>query len=197
LSDIESTFWTHFDTSRVQVFGINDGESFATTVNFANNFGLTYPVLHDPNGIVYNSYNMSGLSPYPRDVIIDQNGIIQYMHSEYDPQYMLQVVNILLNVNVVENQSEINVPNNFDLEVYPNPFNPTTNIIFNVIDSKLVELKIFNVLGQKVISQNFNNYLSRAKESIQLNMSEYSSGVYYLQISNGKYFSTKKLVLLR
>jgi len=197
LSDIESTFWTHFDTSRVQVFGINDGESFATTVNFANNFGLTYPVLHDPNGIVYNSYNMSGLSPYPRDVIIDQNGIIQYMHSEYDPQYMLQVVNNLLNVNEVENQTEVNVPNDFNLEVYPNPFNPTTNIIFNVIDSKLVELKIFNVLGQKVISQNFNNYLSRAKESIQLNMSEYSSGVYYLQISNGKYFSTKKLVLLR
>jgi len=197
LSDIESTFWNNVDTSQVQVFGISDGESFATAVNFASNFGLTYPVLHDPNGIVYNSYNMSGLSPYPRDVIIDQNGIIQYMHSEYDPQYMLQVVNNLLNVNEVENRTEVNLPNDFNLEVYPNPFNPTTNIIFNIIDSKQVELKIFNVVGQRVISQIYNKYHAGAKESIQLNMSDFSSGVYYLQISNGKHFSTKKLVLLR
>ena len=197
MSDIETTFWTHFDTSQVQVFGINDGEAFSTAVNFANNFGLTYPVLHDPNGTVYSAYSMSGISPYPRDVIIDQNGIIQYMHPEYDPQYMLQVVNNLLGLNDVEIEPSLSLPQKFDLNVYPNPFNPVTNVKFTVLESKPISLKIFNVLGQEVFSKSYDFFITGSQETVQLNMNGYSSGVYYLQISNGKYLSTKKIVLLR
>jgi len=197
LSDIETTFWTHFDTSQVQVFGINNGESFSTAVNFANNFGLTYPVLHDPNGAAYNAYPMSGISPYPRDVIIDQEGIIQYMHSEYDPQYMLQVVNNLLGLNDIKIDSPPSLPQKFDLQVYPNPFNPVTNISFTVIEPLPVLLEIFNVLGQKSYTKSHNNFHVGSEEKIQLNMTNYPSGVYYLKLSNGKHYSTKKIVLLR
>jgi type IX secretion system substrate protein/AhpC/TSA family protein len=181
----------------VQVFGINDGESLSTTISFANNFGLTYPVLHDPTGSVYSSYSMSGLSPYPRDIIIDQNGIIQYMHTEYDPQYMLQTVNDLLGINDIENKKHEILPEKFNLQIYPNPFNPVTNVIFTVLESKPVNLEVFNVLGQKIYSNSYNNYHVGSKEKIQLNMINSPSGVYYLKLSNGKQFSTEKLILLR
>ncbi len=179
------------------MFGINDGESFSTAVNFANNFGLTYPVLFDQGGTVYSSYVMSGISPYPRDVIIDQNGIIAYMHSEYDPQYMLKTVNDLLVVNNIDDEFSESLPQKFDIEVFPNPFNPTTNISFTVIESRSVNIEIFNVLGEQVYSEIHNNLKAGSKRTIILNMLEYSSGLYLVKLTNGKHVESKKLVLLR
>lgn len=181
----------------MQVFGINDHETFSTALNFANNFGLTFPVLHDVDGTVYGLYSMSGISPYPRDVIIDQNGIIQYMSSEYDPQYMLQTVNDLLGISSVEEEKPSLVPEKFNLKVYPNPFNPVTNITFTVLESQPVHLQIVNTLGQVVHSKTFNDFSAGSNNSVQLNMSNYPSGLYFLNLTNGSKKASQKLILLQ
>ena len=154
-------------------------------------------MLFDPNGTVYSSYVMSGISPYPRDVIIDQNGIIAYMHSEYDPQYMLKTVNNLLGLNNIEDRFSELTPQNFDMKVFPNPFNPTTNLSFTVIESQPVYIEIFNILGQQVYSEIHNNLQAGSKRTFILNMLNYSSGLYFLKLTNGKHAESKKLVLLR
>jgi len=176
---------------------VNDGEAFSTAVNFANNFGLTYPVLHDPSGTVKFSYPMSGLTPYPRDVIVDQNGIIQYMHSEYDPQYMLQTVNNLLGVNEIVDEPSTSIPERFDLQVFPNPFNPSTNVSFNIVEAAPVRLEIYNMLGQHTQTLQLENYLAGNKATISLDLQNNSTGIYFLTITNGKSSETQKLLLLQ
>ena len=54
--------------------------------------GLTYPLLQD-TWSVYNQYYIpGGISPFPRDFIIDQQGIVQYANNEYDGDAMSLLV---------------------------------------------------------------------------------------------------------
>ena len=52
-------------------------ESIDVIRQFVAEQGVTFPILHDKSGVVRAVYRLSGgLSPYPRDYIIDQDGII-------------------------------------------------------------------------------------------------------------------------
>jgi len=72
--------------------------------------GITYPILFDPGGSggvsggdTYDLYYLpSDGSPYPRDFIVDQNGIIQYANNEIDTEWMLIVLDDLLGGSEVE-----------------------------------------------------------------------------------------------
>ena len=69
--------------------------------------GITYPILQDESssgsgpggfgGVIYDDYYIPNQgSPYPRDFIIDQNGIIVYANNEVDTDYMLYIIDELL-----------------------------------------------------------------------------------------------------
>ncbi|HIN96581.1 MAG TPA: redoxin domain-containing protein, partial [Candidatus Marinimicrobia bacterium] len=78
--------------------------------NFVEENGITYPILFDPGGSggvsggdTYDLYYLpSDGSPYPRDFIVDQNGIIQYANNEIDTEWMLIVLDDLLGGSEVE-----------------------------------------------------------------------------------------------
>ncbi len=75
--------------------------------NFIAENNITFPILFDPGspggvqgGDTYDAYYMpNDGSPYPRDFIIDQNGILQYANNEIDTEWMLYVINELINNN--------------------------------------------------------------------------------------------------
>ncbi|MCK4957674.1 MAG: T9SS type A sorting domain-containing protein, partial [Candidatus Cloacimonetes bacterium] len=84
---------------------------------------------------------------------------------------------------------------------YPNPFNPTTTISFNLAEGGNVELGIYNVKGQKV-STIVNEHKSAGSHSIVWNGTDdrgtgLTSGVYFYRIKSGKFTSTKKMILLK
>ncbi len=85
---------------------------------------------------------------------------------------------------------------------YPNPFNPTTTISYNLIEDNNIELSIFNLKGQKV-KQLVNDYLPAGKHSIvwsgtNQNNQPVSSGIYLYKIKVGEHFTcTKKMILLK
>ena len=94
------------------------------------------------------------------------------------------------------------IPGHFELyQNYPNPFNPITTIGYNVgahhDGPVLVELTIYNQLGQKVAKlvsekQPAGNY------EVQWDASGLSSGVYLYRLSTDQGFTqTRKLVLMR
>lgn len=85
---------------------------------------------------------------------------------------------------------------------FPNPFNPSTNIVFSVPKTENVSLKIFNVLGQEVKS------LVNAKVTGGVSTmatwdgtdnfgQKVSSGVYFYQLKAGDFSETKKMLLLK
>ncbi len=89
-----------------------------------------------------------------------------------------------------------NIPNKFSLSnAYPNPFNPTTNIKFNIAKSGFVTLTVYDILGRKVVEL-VNKEMVAGSYSVTFNASSLASGTYiYRLISNGKQISKKMLLL--
>ncbi len=76
---------------------------------------------------------------------------------------------------------------------YPNPFNPTTTIKFDVQDDETATLTIFNVKGQIVQNRNF----ASGTHNFEWNAQNNSSGVYYYQLKSSSYTKTRKMILLK
>lgn len=94
----------------------------------------------------------------------------------------------------IENPS---VLDNFNLEQnFPNPFNPTTTIRFTLSEKSLVNLSVYNILGQKV-SELINSELISGQHSIMFNGNELASGVYFYRLQTGEFNVTKKMILLK
>jgi parallel beta-helix repeat protein len=66
---------------------------------------------------------------------------------------------------------------------FPNPFNPTTTIQFDLPEDGLVTLKIFNVLGQEVKTLIEREMMGSGTEEIEFQAENLTSGVYFYRIS--------------
>jgi len=88
-------------------------------------------------------------------------------------------------------------PHRFELSsIYPNPFNPATEINFSVPSDSYVRLSVYNVQGQEVdvIHEGFQ---SSGAHSYTWNASDMSSGVYYVRLVSGNKAKTMKAVLMK
>jgi photosystem II stability/assembly factor-like uncharacterized protein len=92
----------------------------------------------------------------------------------------------------------IEAPNSFSLKQnYPNPFNPVTNISFSLPETGNVSLKVYNVLGNEVVSL-LNSRLNAGNHNVIFDAINFSSGVYYYRIEiDGKFIETRQMVLLK
>ncbi|MBD3233496.1 MAG: T9SS type A sorting domain-containing protein [candidate division Zixibacteria bacterium] len=79
---------------------------------------------------------------------------------------------------------------------YPNPFNARTNINFDLAQAGHVELEIYNLLGQRVVSL-VDKQLNAGNHTITWDASNYSSGVYLYKLRTDQYRAVKKMTLLR
>lgn len=90
---------------------------------------------------------------------------------------------------------EINLLNSYDLsQNYPNPFNPSTRINYNVGESGLVQLKVFNILGIEVATL-VNEYKQTGNYSSDFKAEKLSSGVYFYTLSVNNFTRTRKMIL--
>ncbi len=90
----------------------------------------------------------------------------------------------------------------YQISNYPNPFNPETNIVFNLPEEGEVQIDIFNIKGQKINSL-VNEQLLKGEHSIvwdgeNASGKKVGSGLYlYKLIVNGKTEIVKKCMLLK
>lgn len=79
---------------------------------------------------------------------------------------------------------------------YPNPFNPSTTIKFELPENAHVMLVIYDVLGREVKTL-VNDVLKPGAYEYQWNASEYSSGVYFYKLITPEFSKTKRMVLVK
>ncbi|MDR3610348.1 MAG: T9SS type A sorting domain-containing protein [Ignavibacteriaceae bacterium] len=89
-------------------------------------------------------------------------------------------------------------PENYSVsQNFPNPFNPSTIIKYQIPQNLFVSLKVYNSLGQEVATL-VNGMINAGSYDVQLNSSNLSSGVYYYIIKAGENFvQTKKMILMK
>ena len=88
-------------------------------------------------------------------------------------------------------------PKDFSLlSNYPNPFNPTTQISFELPETSNIMLSVYNVIGEKVV-QVLDEVKQAGRHSINFDASNLSGGVYFLLMEAGKYKRTIKMSLIK
>jgi len=89
------------------------------------------------------------------------------------------------------------IPTEYKLnQNYPNPFNPSTVISYAIPKSGIVNLKIFNVLGQLVRTLVNQSQLAGTHQ-VTFNANSLSSGVYFYSLTVDNFTSVKKMMLIK
>ncbi len=93
------------------------------------------------------------------------------------------------------------LPSSFGVTAYPNPFNSSVSIVFDLPSSDEIELGVYNLAGQKVATLGRD---TREAGTYTLKWNgrddhgrELASGVYLYRLSAGERVETRKLLLLR
>jgi len=79
---------------------------------------------------------------------------------------------------------------------YPNPFNPTTTITYDLPMLSPVRLTVYNLVGRQV-AEIENDIQQPGHYQFQFNGSHLASGVYFLKLQANGLFQTTKMVLLK
>ncbi len=100
------------------------------------------------------------------------------------------------------NVADIQLPTSYRLlNNYPNPFNPTTTIAFQIPQSETVSLKIFNINGQLIRTLAEENFSAGQFEKVWDGKDnfggEVASGVYIYRLTAGKFDRSARMILLK
>ncbi len=79
---------------------------------------------------------------------------------------------------------------------FPNPFNPLTTILYQVKEEGLVQLKVFNLLGQEITTL-VNEVKPAGYYTYSLDASNLSSGVYIYSMQINNFVQNRKMTLLK
>ena len=99
-------------------------------------------------------------------------------------------------VSAVQDKRKVLIPKEVTLfQNYPNPFNPTTTISFSLPKTDYVELDIFNISGERVMS--LGRPYDVGQYQIVFDATKFSSGTYIYRLKVGDQIQTKKMILMK
>jgi hypothetical protein len=89
------------------------------------------------------------------------------------------------------------IPENFTLgQNFPNPFNSTTTVEYQVPKQSIVTLKVFDLLGRKVATL-VNEMKQAGTHTVKWDAPRLSSGVYFYTLRAGNFRETKRMILMK
>ena len=104
---------------------------------------------------------------------------------------------ILLGDEQTTSSSLAEVPDSYSLvQVYPNPFNPITNITYDIPEDSFVSIVVYDLAGRKV-DDLVSGIVQSGRYNITWNADQFSSGVYFVTMTAPSFTSTQKIVLLK
>ena len=149
--------------------------------------GTSLPVGATPWDEVMNSVNTTF------SYVITVPGIYDY---KCIPHFPSMVGSINATVSSVT-QTSSSFPEVYSLnQNFPNPFNPSTSIKFDIVNPGLVSVKVYNNLGKEV-STIVNENLSAGSYQVNWNAAGLTSGIYFYRLETLDYVATKKMLLVK
>ena len=115
---------------------------------------------------------------------------------ESEPRFELRITPGTL-TDVEESGPITELPQAFDLKQnFPNPFNPSTNIQFELPERADVQLTVYDLMGRE-IAMLLNEARAAGRHSVTFDASRLSSGVYIYRLQAGERVFTRKMVLIK
>ena len=132
-------------------------------------------------------------TPYTDDIFTDKLNI-RYKTNNFLIGKQVKIVGQTPLVSVNNNEKDFN--DYYLSQNFPNPFNPSTNIVFSIPEQEIVCIKIYNTLGEELY-EIINREFTPGKYTINYNASHLPSGIYFYRITAGNFIQTKKLLLIK
>ena len=170
--------FTFFDLSSGDELSIHDGSSTGAPEIPGSPFsGSTFP----PD---YTTTNPEGALTFyfSSNLLMNADG----WRAEINPKIVLDV----------DNADQIKITSFKLFPNYPNPFNPGTEIKYQLAERSDVELSVYNTLGQ-VVRNLVKNEQAAGVYSVRFDASSLASGVYFCKMSAGRFVQMRKMILLR
>jgi len=166
------------------------------TFSYTDSFLAQQGITADDIGIFYITAAGELVEEGITDIVLDEsNKLIHGKVAHFSDVVLAQKPAVPVTV-------ENNIPGGFSLAAnYPNPFNPTTTISFSTPELSTVNVTIFNMLGQHVVTL-ADGIKPAGTYSIVWNGKNeagmaVTSGIYFYRLRAGNFSETKKLVLMR
>jgi len=80
---------------------------------------------------------------------------------------------------------------------YPNPFNTSTTVTFQLFERRVTSLEIYNILGRKVLTMVKETELTPDIYTMQVNANRLSSGIYIIRLEAGDETFYQKMTLVK
>ena len=101
---------------------------------------------------------------------------------------------------LIANSSElidVNMPSEYSLShAYPNPFNNSTNIDFNIPNEANVTVQIYNLLGKEVATL-IDSRMDAGYHHLVWDANSIASGIYFIHMNSNNFTQTEKIILLK
>jgi hypothetical protein len=126
-----------------------------------------------------------------------KGSIVLSTNNKYYKYYEIPVKLHVIPSTSISSQIDM-IPQKFSLfQNYPNPFNPKTMIKYQLPITNYIDLSIYNILGQKVLTL-VSQKQKAGYYQVEWNASGFSSGIYYYQLNTDEGFAqAKKLLLIK
>jgi len=185
------------DETITTINGTVTTKKFLSTINLA--YLLTIPPFPaipvtlvnkpDTTWIASGVWIVKSVSP---SIVVDLTSLGQQVRF-YIPGYIQELTNPPSSISQISTE----VPDKFSLsQNFPNPFNPSTKISFDINTASNVQLVIFNSLGKEVKTL-VNENLKAGKYEVNFNASDLSSGAYYYRLTADNKSISKTMFLVK
>ncbi len=133
-----------------------------------------------------------------------------YYHSSFDRiqyfnlPYFFNIVKLstasiatLATEGLVTSVEELNaIPLSLSISNYPNPFNNSTRVKYNLPNSSNIRIDLYNFLGERV-KEILSSFHQAGSYEIEITSDDLSSGAYFLVINTDAHYKTHKIILLK
>ena len=152
----------------------------------------------DFNPIFFSNSNNNSVNISYEDLQIEDS-IINYYNwnvEAINEDFISDYSQFIIDAEFLENNFDI-IPDNFFIsDTYPNPFNPQTSFNYGIPYSAVVDINIYNSIGQNVYKSN-QKYHQPGIYSFVWNPSGLTSGIYYIQLKTKDIIINKKTTYIK
>ncbi|MDT3739534.1 MAG: T9SS type A sorting domain-containing protein [Candidatus Kapabacteria bacterium] len=144
------------------------------------------------NQAILNIYNINS-GEIVKNLLGTSYGTLSYSFDDkyiisHASRYLILLSNKATSVKS-ENDNELNI-------LYPNPTNNTINIKFNLQNSGIVRISLYDEIG-KLTKNLFTGHLDKGEQNVQAEVSNLKSGIYFVKVSSLQTEITFKLMINR
>ncbi|MBU0473101.1 MAG: T9SS type A sorting domain-containing protein [Bacteroidetes bacterium] len=189
-------YWDLHQSSNVTAYKVRRGAN----INNVTTWNIIATVSSSTTSYTDNDFLIAASKSTGSIVMYD----VKAYYSPDQTESVNEAITVYGNTSVVEKiantdstSTELPAINEYALNSnYPNPFNPTTQISYQLPENSFVNLVVYNSLGQKV-AELVNQHQSVGQYSVKFDASNLPSGVYIYKLQTDNFSDVKKMLLTK